>query len=61
MKYATDTIIDLPREKVISLFDAGIVKGDKIVSHTFPLDRIAEAFDTFVNRKDGAIKVVIEP
>lgn len=48
-------------DKVISMFEAGIVKGDKIVSHRFPLHRIAEAYDTFVNRKDGAIKVIVEP
>ncbi len=27
----------------------------------FPLERYEEAFDTFVHRKDGAIKVVVEP
>lgn len=48
-------------DEVIRLFEAGVLKGDKVVSHRFPLERYAEGFDTFVNRKDGAIKVVIEP
>jgi threonine dehydrogenase-like Zn-dependent dehydrogenase len=38
-----------------------VLKGDKVVSHRFPLEKYPEGFDTFVNRKDGAIKVVIEP
>ncbi len=48
-------------DEVIRLFQAGVLKGDKVVSHRFPLEKYAEGFDTFVNRKDGAIKVVIEP
>lgn len=48
-------------EKALGMFSAGIVKGEKIVTHTFPLERYAEALDIFVNKKDGAIKVVILP
>jgi len=47
--------------EVIRMFEKGIIKGDKVVTHRFPLAKYAEAFDTFINRKDGAIKVVIEP
>jgi L-iditol 2-dehydrogenase len=32
-----------------------------LISHTFPLEKFAEALDTFVSRRDGAMKVVIEP
>jgi threonine dehydrogenase-like Zn-dependent dehydrogenase len=31
------------------------------VTHTFPLDEITTAFDTFVKRIEGAIKVVVKP
>ena len=48
-------------EDVIRLFKKGILKGDKVVTHCFPLEKYEEAFDTFVHRKDGAIKVVVEP
>jgi len=48
-------------EDVIRLFKRGILKGDKVVTHRFPLERYEEALDTFVHRKDGAIKVVVEP
>jgi L-iditol 2-dehydrogenase len=43
------------------MFEAGAVKGEKIVTHCFPLEEYEQALDTFVNRKEGAIKVVIEP
>jgi threonine dehydrogenase-like Zn-dependent dehydrogenase len=31
------------------------------VTHTFPLERFATALDVFVNRREGVIKVVVEP
>lgn len=34
---------------------------DLVISHRFPLDACAEAFDTARDRKAGAIKVVLEP
>lgn len=32
-----------------------------LISHVFPLDDFSTALDTFVQRRDGAMKVVIEP
>jgi L-iditol 2-dehydrogenase len=48
-------------EDVIRLFRKGLMKGDHVVTHRFPLEKYEEAFETFVQRKDGAIKVVVEP
>jgi len=48
-------------ERALNLLSEGVVDGDKVVSHIFPLNQYEQALDTFVNRKDGAIKVVIEP
>ncbi len=39
---------------------AGKVKDKQVVSHTFPLDRINEAFETAINTQES-IKVMIEP
>ena len=47
--------------ETIHLFARGILNGEKIVTHRFPLERYEEAFHTFTKRKDGAIKVVVEP
>lgn len=33
----------------------------RLITHRFPLERMADALDTFVNRRDGAIKVVVCP
>ena len=48
-------------EDVIRMFGKGILKGDQVVTHRFPLEKYEEALETFVQRKDGAIKVVVEP
>jgi L-iditol 2-dehydrogenase len=47
--------------ETVHLFARGILNGEKIVTHRFPLEKYKEAFETFTNRKDGAIKVVVEP
>jgi 2-desacetyl-2-hydroxyethyl bacteriochlorophyllide A dehydrogenase len=35
--------------------------GDTLITHRFPLDAAAEAFETAASRDRGAIKVVLEP
>jgi L-iditol 2-dehydrogenase len=47
--------------KVISLIAAGQLPVADLVTHTFPLERFATALDVFVNRREGVIKVVVEP
>jgi len=47
--------------KVIHLLSSGQLKGKDLITHVFPLTEFDQALDTFVNRKDGAIKVLIEP
>lgn len=47
--------------KVLPLITAGKLVVKDLISHTFPLIEFEEAFDIFVNRRDGAIKVVVEP
>ena len=32
-----------------------------LITHHFPLEMINEGIDTFVNRKGGALKVIIQP
>ncbi|MFT4150266.1 MAG: alcohol dehydrogenase catalytic domain-containing protein [Paracoccaceae bacterium] len=47
--------------KVIAQMASRQLKVDDLVTHTFALENFATALDTFVNRRDGAIKVVVEP
>jgi 2-desacetyl-2-hydroxyethyl bacteriochlorophyllide A dehydrogenase len=51
---------DRSLSKVAPLMGDGRVKAGPLITHTFPLERINEAFQTFINRIDGAIKVVIK-
>ena len=47
--------------KIIEAIAAGRLVVSDLISHVFPLDDFAQALSTFVERKDGAVKVVIEP
>ena len=47
--------------KIVQAIASGKLKVDDLVTHTFPLEEFGLALDTFVGRKGGAIKVVIEP
>ena len=48
-------------EATIALMAAGKLNTKRMVTHTFPLERFMEGMETFVKRKDGAIRVVINP
>ena len=47
--------------RAISLIATGKVNLKPLITHSFALDKILEAFQTFVERREGAIKVVVEP
>lgn len=47
--------------KVIEMISMNRIQVKDMVTHTFDLDHIKEAFDTFENRIGGAMKVVIYP
>jgi L-iditol 2-dehydrogenase len=47
--------------KVVSLIGSGKLAVKDLVTHVFPLEEFAKALETFEKRKDGAVKVVLEP
>ena len=47
--------------RAASLMASGKVNLKSLITHTFALDEIQEAFQTFIKRKEGAIKVIIKP
>lgn len=47
-------------EKTIRLLAGGRIRTEGIVTHCFPLERLAEALDTAHTRAGGAIKVAVE-
>jgi L-iditol 2-dehydrogenase len=48
-------------ERAIPLMADGRMNLKPLITHTFCLDDINEAFDTFTGRVGGAIKVIIQP
>ncbi|MEE8498343.1 MAG: alcohol dehydrogenase catalytic domain-containing protein [Acidimicrobiia bacterium] len=47
--------------RVIPLVVDGRIRVNELHTHTFPLDEFQTAIDTFNERRDGALKVIIEP
>jgi len=47
--------------RAVSLLGSGKVTLKPYVTHTFPLNEITTAFETFVKRIEGAVKVVVKP
>lgn len=48
-------------DTVLNFFSSGAIQGDKLITHKFPLEKYAEAVDLFEHRRDGSIKVVVNP
>lgn len=46
--------------EILRLIEAGEIDTTPLITHRYPLARIAEAYDLFENRRDGAIKVEID-
>ena len=46
---------------LLGMIGHGKVNARRLVTHTFPIEQTEQAFDTFINHKDGAVKVVIHP
>jgi L-iditol 2-dehydrogenase len=46
---------------VTPLVEGGRVRVGELITHHFPLADFAEAVDTFNERRDGALKVILQP
>lgn len=46
-------------EEVLKLIEEGKIDTTPLITHRFPLSRIAEAYNLFENKEDGVIKVAI--
>jgi len=47
--------------RAVTLLDRGAVNLKPMVTHDFPLEKIDQAFETFVKRIGGAVKVIVKP
>lgn len=48
-------------EEVLQLIKDGKIDTTPLITHRFPLNEIEKAYDIFENRKDGVIKIAVEP
>ncbi|WP_130868258.1 alcohol dehydrogenase [Intestinimonas massiliensis (ex Afouda et al. 2020)] len=48
-------------DETLALISAGKLDTTPLITHTYPLSRIEEAYDLFEHRRDGVIKVAIRP
>jgi len=47
--------------QALALMEQGKIRANDLITHTFPLSQINEAIETFMERRNGAIKVVVHP
>lgn len=47
--------------RATALFERGAIDVKPMITHCFPITKIHEAFKTFVERIDGAVKVISKP
>lgn len=47
-------------EEILRLISEGKINTEPLITHTYPLNKIADAYELFENKLDGVIKVVIE-
>lgn len=47
-------------EAILRLIEEGKIDTTPLITHTYPLEHIAEAYDLFENRRDNVIKVAIK-
>jgi len=45
----------------LELMARGLVDVSPLITHHFPLAQFADAWQTFVERRDGAIRVMLHP
>jgi L-iditol 2-dehydrogenase len=48
-------------DQALALMQQNRIQAKPLITHSFPLDQINEAIDTFVERREGAIKVLVHP
>ncbi|EGC74234.1 hypothetical protein HMPREF0490_02103 [Lachnospiraceae bacterium 6_1_37FAA] len=48
-------------DEILRLIEQKKIDTTPLLTHTFPLREIEQAYDIFENRKEGVIKVAIRP
>jgi L-iditol 2-dehydrogenase len=48
-------------QRSLALLASGKITAKPLITHHFSLEQVNEAFQTFIQRKDGALKVIVHP
>lgn len=59
LTFKTGGVDGCDSEEVLQLIEEGKIDTTPLITHRFPLSRIAEAYSLFENKEDGVIKVAI--
>ena len=46
--------------RTLKLIEQGKIDTTPLITHTYPLEKIAEAYELFEQRQDGVIKVAVK-
>ena len=60
--FGTEIEIDVYKrqEETLRLIAEGKINTGPLITHTYPLSRIEEAYELFENKRNGVIKVAVE-
>lgn len=61
LTFKTGGVDGCDRDEILSLIEQKKIDTTPLITHTFPLSEIEEAYDIFENRKEQVIKVAIRP
>lgn len=60
LTFKTGGVDDCNCEETLRLIAEGKLDTEPLITHTYPLSRIEEAYELFENRRDNVIKVAVE-
>ena len=47
--------------EILKLIAAGKLNAEPLITHTYPLERVMEAYDLFEQKGDGVLKIAVQP
>ena len=47
--------------EILELIAAGRLNAEPLITHTYPLDQVMEAYDLFEQKGDGVLKIAVQP
>lgn len=61
LTFKTDGVDGCDCAEILSLIEQRKIDTTPLITHTYPLERMPEAYELFENKQDRVIKIAIEP